>query len=214
MGGGDTGLYISADIIPALSYDSCFYVFVLYDRTNPTGITERFPRTLFFGNIGHLDAGQKKELMVDVDRDKVPRFPSLLVLVFSHGLEIESNQADEAAWFFRQEDLCGYRKRLAAYIGENRTGDSPVQNYLSIAPELPQAIPVVTLPAKIEAKCTVSCGGLVESIELPRDLPVPVAQEVARAVSGWLFLPKMQKGLPQTAMIQIPIVLREEGSAR
>ena len=99
------------------------------------------------------------------------------------------------------------------YFSENRTGDAPVQNYFTIPPVLPREILLDTLPAKIEATCTISCSGLVESVDLPRDLPAPAAQEIVRAVSGLLFLPKMEKGLPQATTIQIPISLREESPA-
>ena len=213
LGQGESGVYISADIIPALSYDDCYCVLVLFSGQPLIGVAEDAHKTVLFKSLGHLAAGQKKEIVVDVDGDQVPRFPRPLFLVFSKGVEIESDEEPMIARFLREEELRAHRRRLAACFLENRNGDSPLRNYLAIEPVLAQGISLNTLPATINADCTISVDGVVEDIELPNDLPAPTAREILRAVSEWLFLPRMQKGIPQRATIQIPIALRDEATA-
>ena len=208
----DMGVNIYADLVPQTSYSRCYFVLVLFDESYLNGLTDDSHTAFFFREIGRLDAGQKKEIRVDVDAEKEPSQLACFFLVFSEGLEIESNQADLAAAFFRRGELIEHRKRLAAWFGEKRLGDCPPRAYVVVAPVLPMGVVADGLPNRIDASCTISVDGLVEGVELPGSIPAVVAAEVSRAVAGCLFLPRIEHGVPRRTRVQIPIALRNEGA--
>jgi hypothetical protein len=212
----DLGIIYSADLVATQSYRDCYVVLVLFNKNYLAGYSDQPLMGFFFRSIGRLDAGRKKHVAIDVDGDKVPRElrPRLgyFLLVFSGGAEIESNQAGRESAFFRRGEILAHQRRLKEYLLENSTGDRPLRNYLEIAPVIPAEIPLATLPVTIEANCTVSAEGTVDSVEPLDSVPAPAAREISRAISGWLFLPRIQQGRPQPAKVQVTVTLRDAPS--
>ena len=214
VGGGDTGTYISAEIVPAISYRNCYVVIGVPGPFAKPREPGDHAITVIFRDLGRLEAGVTKVVMVDLDSDQVSYFAAPHFLVFANGLEIESNQTEADASFVRRMDLEAHRKRLVAYFGDHRAEDCPLQNCLSLAPVLPPEVAPETLPATVEVCCAISSGGLVETVELPPGVPAPAAREIVRAVSGWLFLPPLRHGIPERTRTNLPIALRQDSTAR
>jgi hypothetical protein len=62
-----------------------------------------------------------------------------------------------------------------------------------------------SLPSMISAKFAVTETGEVDSVELFPAPDVRVEREIRRALDGWLFLPRLEKGSPRTKLFEVPL---------
>ena len=163
---------------------------------------------LAFGEIGDVPAGRETPVKINCvyavpDGGAYYLFP----LIFSKGVEIRTDQSDFAARFFRQQEMVAHADLLARYREKFPSADHPAVPYLRFPPLLPDGIDPRSLPA-IEARFAVMETGEVDSLEFTQVLDPSVDQAIRRAVNGWLFLPRLKKGMPVRTMVERAAYLR------
>jgi|HubBroStandDraft_1064217.scaffolds.fasta_scaffold93052_2 hypothetical protein len=182
------------------------YVAVVFFRDDAGGQPEAAADAVAFRQVGELTAGRATKVAIHssyIARPgaRVHYFPML----FSKGLEIRSDQSELEARYFRRGEMIAHEEILQRYQKKYPESDRPAEPYLRFRPELPVGVSRQSLPSKINAKFVVTETGEVDSVEL---YPVPdlrVEQEIRRALDGWLFLPRLEKGYPRRTLFEVPL---------
>jgi hypothetical protein len=192
-------------LVSSESHADC-YIAVVFFRKNSDGGPDMRSDAIAFRQIGGLVAGQETHLKINCAYIAPPGtryyfFP----LIFSKGLEIRSDQSEIAARFFRRQEMISHDALLAEYRQKFQAADRPALAYLRVAPQLPVGIDPHNLPATIDAKFVVTETGEVDSLEIGGTLDPQVARAIRRALNGWLFLPRLKKGIPVRSMIELPL---------
>jgi len=192
-------------LLPTESHDDC-YLAVIFFQQDENREPKAGTTAMAFAQIGTLTAGKPRK--VSIDEAYVPDvgvFYHYFPQVFSKGAEIRSDQSELAARFFRSLEKGTHQKILASYLKKNPTANLRAQAYLRIPPMLPDEIDVKALPAVIHTTFMVSESGEVESLQIEDPVDLPVSDAIQRAVSGWLFTPKLENGRPTRIMIRLPL---------
>ncbi|HEY5228368.1 MAG TPA: energy transducer TonB, partial [Opitutaceae bacterium] len=162
--------------------------------------------SLAFGQIGTLSAGHEAPVKINCAyvASRSGRY-FCFPLLFSKGIEIRTSQSDSAALFFHARDVRGHDALMARYLQENPNSDKPAMAYLRFPPLLPVGQDPRALPQGIEARFDVTGSGRVESVNLTPQLDPQVSASIERALDGWLFLPRLKKGVPTRTTIRLPL---------
>lgn len=194
--GSATGEY-EATIVASQAYPRCFLVLVGYDPDYVGGRHDSSSATLTLQEIGDVPAGAETRIKAELAHaDPRQRSPSYLPLIFSHGMEIRTNLADEAARYFRRGELLHHKAMVEKYLANNERVRMPARPYLRFPPVFPPRVDRAAIPARVKVDFMVTSEGTVEDVELPKGLAPDVRIAIARAVGGWLFMPKLADGQP------------------
>jgi hypothetical protein len=187
------------------SHSDC-YVAVLFFGADAAGNPDYKPTAIAFKKIGDLVAGRETEIKIASAYVNTGR-PNFFIysLIFTKGLEIRSDQSEEIARFFRRQDMIEHSEVLDHYRAAYPAADHPAVAYLRFPPLLPQDVDPKQLPPGIVAKLSVMETGEVDSLELSPVLEPNVDHAIHRALEGWLFLPRLKKGLPVRTQIEVPL---------
>lgn len=187
------------------AHSSC-YLAVVFFREDSQGLPDSRSIALAFGDIGDLAAERETPVKIDCAY-AVPGGGQYycLPLIFSKGIEIRSDQSEIEAQFFHQQDMVTHAELLAQYRLKYPNADRPAAAYLRFPPLLPEGIDPHSLPATIDAKFSVVETGEVDSLEITPTLDPRVDQAIRRAINGWLFLPRLKKGIPMRTLIDVPL---------
>jgi hypothetical protein len=187
------------------AHEGCFIAIVFF-REDAQGLPDSRTIALAFGDIGSLAAGQEIPVKVNCAY-VVPQGANFFCfpMVFSKGVEIRSDQSENAALFFHQQEKAAQAELLALYRKKFPTADRPVMAYLRYPPQLPDGVDPRSLPPKIDAKFAVVESGEVDSLEINQPLDPKVDQAIRRALGGWLFLPRLKNGVPVRTLIDVPL---------
>jgi hypothetical protein len=200
-----TSGYFECKLFSAEAHPACF-IAVVFFRLDAQGLPDSHSIALAFGEVGDLPAGRETAVKIDCayaapGGGQYYTFP----LVFSKGVEIRTDQSELVAQFFHQQDMAAHAELLARYRREFPTADRPAVAYLRFPPLLPDGVDPGSLPATIDAKFSVVESGEVDSLEINQVLDPRVEQAIRRAINGWLFLPRLKKGVPVRTMIDMPL---------
>jgi hypothetical protein len=192
-------------LVPAETHEECFLA-VVFCGVDAEGLPDTSQTAIAFGEVGTLAPGHETPVTINCAY-VAPRsgryfcFP----LLFSKGLEIRTFQCDFAAQFFHTRDVKGHDLLLARYFQQFPAADKPAVAYLRFPPELPVGQDPRKLPRDIEARFDVTGSGRVESVNLTPGLDPRVSASIERALDGWLFLPRLKKGVPTRTTIRLPL---------
>jgi hypothetical protein len=203
-----------AKLVASQTYDKCYAVLVLFDQNFLEGSVDYPAWEFVFHAIGTLKTGAEKhvEMSIPMVQEKTRRLGCIL-LVFCGGLEIRSNLSDSSALLFRRVEVAEHAQLLKNYLQENQGADRPLKPCVRIVPELPKDVQTETLPKLIHVALVVTAEGTVEYPEIEEELPPAADKAIRRAISDWLFLPRLQAGLPVRAKVTIPIGIASTASA-
>jgi hypothetical protein len=182
------------------------YMAVVFFRVDDGGSPLEGSTGIAFRQIGDLAAGRETKVQINASYFAPPGVKAAYFpMVFSKGLEIRTDQSEVAAAYFRRGEMAVHGALLAHYRQQNPTSDKPASPYLRFRPELPPGVDPRSLPATITAKFAVTESGEVDDVEIDQVLDAKVDQELRRALSGWLFMPRLKKGIPVRTMIAVPL---------
>jgi hypothetical protein len=203
-----SGTY-TATLVPHDSLPGCFLAVVFF-RMTPAGSPDPDSTALAFLDVGDLVAG--KETAVKVDCGYVVPGGThfyFVSLLFSKGLEIQTDRSEASAGFFRYQEMVAHNRLLADYCKKNPGADRPLVPYLRFPPLLPEGLDPRTLPPMIQVQFVVTERGEVESMVLTPHLDPLADHAIRRAVGGWLFLPRLKAGRAVRTKIQLPLSFSE-----
>lgn len=124
------------------------------------------------------------------------------VLLFSAGREVRTNfSAQGAPYFYRRERLI-HTATVKRWLEENKLMSRPIQPVLQIPPIF---LPTEGIPSDAIADLTVAADGTVQQVSLNRTFPGEVAEKIQRTLSSWLFLPRINEGVPVLSHVQVPL---------
>jgi hypothetical protein len=205
-GGMSAGKFADTEFYAKVTADrdlaDVFMILVVFEKfkeANP----EETPRVAILGSsIGQLQAGRKKSIHGIFPPLKSDKPLYWAALIFSEGLQIRSNEGNEALdGLFDIMDHAGLRK----VIEERIVGDYPCKVYrsspLKFGGELRRKYVGQTMKARVE----VSPSGFVESVQIDDSLDPVLEGAVANQLSYWLFLPRIIGGRAQSASVLLPI---------
>jgi hypothetical protein len=200
----ESGQY-DCTLVASEAHADC-YLAVVFFRVDDAGNPLAGTTAIAFRQIGDLVAGREVKVTVNGSYFAPPGVKAAYFpMVFSKGLEIRTDQSDNAAAYFRRGEMAVHGALLAHYRQQNPTSDKPASAYLRFRPELPIGVDPRSLPPTITAKFAVTESGEVDAVEIDQVLDVKVDQELRRAFSGWLFMPRLKKGIPVRTMITVPL---------
>lgn len=183
------------------------YIAVIFYLVNGTGDLVPGSTAIAFRQVGDLAAGRETRVTIDcgyvvrAGRGRGHYFP----LAFSRGREIRTDQCENSARFLRHGEMETHAALLAQYRKDNPASDRPASAYLRFQPELPVGVDPRSLPSTVTANFSVTETGEVDDVELDQVLDAKVEKEIRRALDGWLFLPRLRKGLPVRSRITVPL---------
>jgi hypothetical protein len=189
------------------------YLAVVFFRVDDGGSPLAGSTAIAFREIGDLAAGKETKVTIDGSYFAPPGVKAAYFpMVFSKGLEIRTDQSENAAVYFRRGEMAVHGALLAHYRQQNPASDKPASAYLRFRPELPPGVDPRSLPPTITAKFAVTESGEVDAVEIDQVLDVKVDQEIRRALGGWLFMPRLRKGYPVRTMITVPLSFAQASS--
>jgi len=204
-----------ATLTPSESYKDCYMAVLFFDAAFIKGNESSTKVSVVFHEIGDLVAGKPRKVQVRFGYmepdEKNPR--TFFPLIFTHGLEIESNHSDYSALFFRRLELTRHEQIMADYKAKNVGKDMPLKPYVRVMPKFPNSLDLGKLPAVTKASFMVDEDGTVYSIQLDEDLNKEAATAIHDALRGWLFFPRLKEGRAERTMVRVPIQLHPEAKA-
>ena len=207
----ETGEY-DCTLVASEPHSDC-YIAVIFYRVGDGGSPVPGSTAIAFRQIGDLAAGRETKVAINGSYFAPPGvLATYFPLVFSKGLEIRTDQCENAARYFRRGEMDTHSALLAHYRQQNPGADKPASAYLRFRPELPPGVDPRSLPPTITARFAVTETGEVDGVELDHVLDVKVDREIRRALGGWLFMPRLKKGYPVRSMITVPLSFGQDSS--
>ncbi len=207
------GSLFIAKLTPSISYKNCYVVLVLYDRqfiegTNPDPIAG-----FYFRNIGELKANKRKSIRVDLNSSDIPTSAMHRVhyffMLFADGQEIKTNNREIPEIFFRRLELRNHKIVVQRYCADHQNGDFAIRRYVDPKPVLPKMIGEKDLPESILVTFSVTSSGIVEGVRWDHKTPNEASRSIDKTLSEWLFIPQIKNGLPVSAEVEVPIMLKQ-----
>lgn len=191
------GSEYKATIVASQAFPRCYLVLLFFEEDFLEGLTDNPYSAIAFQNIGDVHAGVETKVNASFGYiDPSRRALGYLPLLFSRGGEIRTNYTDDFSWFFRRVEMVRHKRLVARYLEKNPRTTSPVRPYLRFPPVFPPGLDRSGIPAQIDVDFTVTSEGNVEEVKLPKTAQADALAAIARALQGWLYLPRLDNGQP------------------
>lgn len=199
---------VTVRLMPAISYDDCYLVLMGFNGTFLKGAVPSPDWRLIFKDVGALKAGEAKT----VDFNMGPMRPDdigmdFVPILYCGGAEVRSNLSRFTAALFRSAELAEHALVVRSWLQNHLTSDQPLKRYVLPQPVFPPDVDVAKLPKTIEATFVVTPQGTVEHPELKDNLPPAAARAIRRALSEWLFFPRLKSGHAVSTKVSVPIAI-------
>jgi hypothetical protein len=192
----------------ASDYKDCFIAVVFFD---PSYFGERmaeYRSTVLFQGLGDLKAGRAREVVIDLkgisfyDMVRLSGMP----ILFSRGQEVHSNYSQLSSVFFRELEKSQHEKLLLLYRTSNAGKDHELVPYIRFAPVfLDGETPPAPIPEQARVRIAISVKGTVDRIELIGTKEDATSHKWLRAIREWLFFPVLRAGVPEPAIVEVPL---------
>ncbi len=196
----------TANLKADVAYGECYVVLLKFDRRFLDG-TAAAPEFRFeFHDVGPLKAGVAKPVTIPMNLPAGDlRNIAYVPLVFCGGVEIHTNLDNFTGVLLRKAEEAGHALLVNNYVARNVGADEPLKPYAMPSPVFPAGLDTTKLPKTIDASFEVTAGGVVRNPVLKEKVPPAAAQAIERALSEWLFLPRMKAGHALQTKVEIPI---------
>lgn len=199
-------------VTPTQDYSDCYVALMFFDQGYIEGTTDLPGASVQFEAIKPLVGGKENKLKihfgyVDFGERHIGFFP----LFFTRGMEIQTDQCELVARFFRHREMTIHEHLLKSHREKNANQSVPLKPYLQIPPLVPDDL-IPPTPLAIDTTFMVSEEGTVESLQFESDVPTAVLSPLRRSLSGWLFLPRLKDGRPARTLVHIPLVVQRTKS--
>lgn len=119
------------------------------------------------------------------------------------GLEVPTNTMERAWAYYALVEQDRFKTVLPQYIKAFENTDRPVVPVLMARPFIPKDLPKPADP--VAATLTVGTDGMVAEVNIEGISDPRLERCVTTALRGWLFYPKLKKGVPTATRVKIPI---------
>lgn len=194
-------------LLPTQSYKDCYIAVLFFDAAFLKG-REPVPKiSIAFQGIGDLTAGKTQKVRMRfkyMDPSKTQNV-TFFPLIFTRGVEIQSNHSKLSAVFFRRLELNRHENLIADYKAKNAGKDMPLKPYVRSMPKFPDDLDLSKLPATVKTSFMVDGDGMVYSVQIEDQIDPQAEKAIRQALHGWLFLPRLKDGRAERTMVRLPI---------
>lgn len=180
----------------------CYLALFAIDDDFMRGISDRPNAQIRVRQLPDLRAGQAAPVKFSttpfLQKGKVRVF----ALLFAGGDEVSTDQTAAAARYFLRREQVIHAATVKRWLEENHQGSRPVQPVLQIPPLLAST---EGFPPDATADLTVAADGTVLDVSLNRTFAPAAEESIRRALGAWLFLPKIQDGVPGLSHVKVPL---------
>jgi len=201
---GTLGGYVefTGTITAAQDLSDCYLALFAIDDDFMRGIAGQPNAQIRVRQLPDLRAGQAAPVKFSttpfLQKGKVQVF----ALLFAGGDEVATDQTAVAARYFLRREQVIHAATVKHWLEENHRGSRPVQPVLQIPPLLAST---EGFPPDATAELTVAADGTVLDVTLNRTFAPAAEASIRRALCAWLFLPKIQDGIPGPAHVKVPL---------
>jgi hypothetical protein len=193
-----------ATVVASQAYAGCYLVLLFFDQRFLDGRVDNPSISIAFQNIGDLPAGIETKVSavfhyVDYKKTGLVYLP----LYFSNGVEILTDQLEGASRLFRCVDMQRHKMVMDAYLQKNPHSTIRALPYLRFPPVFPGGLVPGSIPADLKVDFTVNADGTVDGVQLSKTVRTDVLVGIRRAIQGWLYVPALQAGFPQSSSVSM-----------
>lgn len=180
----------------------CYLALFAIDDDFIRGISDRPNAQIRVRQLPDLRAGQAAPVKFSttpfLQKGKVQVF----ALLFAGGDEVSTDQNATAARYFLRREQVIHAATVKHWLEENHQGSRPVQPVLQIPPLFAST---EGFPPAAVADLTVAADGTVLNVSLDRTFTPNAEATIRRTLGAWLFLPKIQDGVPSLTHVKVPL---------
>jgi hypothetical protein len=200
------GLEYDFELTAAQLPRGAYFAVALFDRDLLSQGDDSVPPILLLREIAGFVPGRPLRLGVNLDCLDFRNGTYVAVpMIFIGGSEIRSNRCDAEARLFRRFDEARHERALARYRREYADADRDLSPFLQFAPAVVPVVVRAPPPAHAEAIFTVGEDGLVNDLTFDAPLAPELAQTLSRAICGWSFYPRLERGMPVATRVHLPL---------
>lgn len=119
------------------------------------------------------------------------------------GAEIQTNVHHQGWEFYTKMEQQAHADVVLKYLSQHQGEDYPARPVLFITPILPSGSAIPTTP--VIARFWIAPNGHVEKTTLDGNYDPVVEATIKDSLQGWLWIPRIKKGLPVASQIKVPI---------